>query len=75
MNLEDLASSPSSSTRMNETVLLLFLNLVTRNIRVSRGGRLLLGGNPKVYKVAEHIATKFAVNPRMLPTSKNAESI
>ena len=42
---------------------------------MSRGGRLLLDGNPKGYEVSEHIATKVEVNPRMLSTLKNAKSI
>ena len=43
--------------------------------RMSRGGSLLLSGNPKWYEVAEHIATKIEVNPRILSTLKNAKSI
>ena len=39
------------------------------------GGRLLLYGNPKGHEVAEHIATKVEVNPRMLSTLENAKSI
>ena len=42
---------------------------------MSRGGGLLLDGNPKGYEVAEHIATKVEVNPRMLSTLKNEKSI
>ena len=60
---------------MNETFLSWFLNVVTINFRTSRGGRLLLGGNPKDYEVAEHIATKVEVNPRMFSTLKKAKSI
>ena len=42
---------------------------------MSRGGRLLLDGNPKGYEVAEHISIKVEVNLRMLLTLKNAKSI
>ena len=45
------------------------------NLRMSRGGRLDLDGNPKGYKVAEHIATRVEVNPQMLSTLKNEEYI
>ena len=70
INSDDLASAPSSSTLMNATFLSRFLNVVIRNLRMSRGGRLLLDGNPKGYEVAEHIATVVEVNPRMLSTLK-----
>ena len=66
INYYDLASAPYSSTLMNATFLYCFLNVVTINLRMSRGGHLLLDGNPKGYEVAEHIATKVEVNPRML---------
>ena len=72
---DDLASAPSSSILMNATFLSWFINVVTRNLRISRGGRLLLDGNPKGYEVADHIATKVEVNPQMLSTLKNAKSI
>ena len=49
--------------------------MVTNNFRISRGGRLLLDENSNRYEVAEHIVTKFEVNPRMLSTLKNAKSI
>ena len=49
--------------------------MVTRNFRISIGGRLLLDGNPKGYEVAEHIAKKVEVNSRILSTLKNAKSI
>ena len=58
INSEDLDGAPYSSTLMNATFLTWFLNAVKRNFRVSRGGSLLLDGNPKRYEVAEHIATK-----------------
>ena len=70
MNSSYLSSAQYSSTRINLTFLSWFLNLVKRNLRVSRGGRLLLGGNPEGYELAEHIATKFEVNPLMLLTLK-----
>ena len=60
---------------MNAYFLSWFLNAVTRNLSISRVERLLLDGNPKGYKVAEHIATKFEVNPQMLSTLKNEKSI
>ena len=75
INSDDLASTPYSSTLMNATFISRFLNVVTRNLRMSRGGSLLLDGNTKGYELAEHIATKLEVNPRMLSTSKNAKSI
>ena len=71
VNSEDLAIGPSSWTRMNATFLSWFLNIVTRFFRISRGGRLLLYGNPKGYEVAENIATKFKINLRILSTLEN----
>ena len=62
MNSEYLASAPSSSAQVDETFLSLLLNVVARNLRMLRGGRFLLDGNPKGGEVAEHIATKFEVN-------------
>ena len=38
---------------------------------MSRVYRLIMDGNPKVYEVAEYIATKFELNSRMLSTLKN----
>ena len=58
LNSEDLSSAPYSSTWVNANFLSLFLNTVTINLRTSRGGRLILDGNPKGYEVVEHIATK-----------------
>ena len=75
INYEDLASDPSSSTMMNATFLSLFINVVTRNFSMSRGGSLLLDGNTKGCELAEHIVTKVEVNPRMLSTLKNARYI
>ena len=72
---DDLAIDPSSSTLMNATFLSWFINVVTRNLRMSRGGRLLLDGNPNGYEVAYHISTKVDVNPQMLSTLKSAKSI
>ena len=51
---------------MNATFLSWFINVVTRNLRMSIGGSLLMDGNPKGYEVAEHVPTKVEVNPRML---------
>ena len=62
MNSEDLASAPYSSAQVDETFLSLLLNVVAINLRMSRGGRFLLDGNPKRGEVAESIATKFEVN-------------
>ena len=42
---------------------------------MSRGGRLLMYGNPKGYEVSENIATKVEVNTHMLSTLKNANYI
>ena len=44
---------------------------MTIKFRMSRGGRFIMYGNPKGYEVAEHIATKVEVNPRMLLILKN----
>ena len=70
INSECLYSAQSLYTLKNATFLSWFLNVVTRNFRMSRGGHLLLDRNPKGYEVAEHIATKVEVNPRMLSTLK-----
>ena len=75
INSKDLASAPSSSNMMNALFLSWFLNVVIRNFRMSRGGRLLLDENPKWYEVAEHIITKVEVNTQILSTLKNAKSI
>ena len=37
--------------------------------------RLPIDRNPKGYEEAEHIATKFDVNPWMISTLKNEKSI
>ena len=50
-------------------------DIVTMILRMSRGRCLLLGGNPKGYEVAEHIARQFKVNSWMISTLKNARSI
>ena len=68
---EYLASAPYSSTQTNANFLSLFLNVVTRNVRISRGGCLLMDGNPNGYEVAEHKTTKVEVNTRMLSKLKN----
>ena len=47
INSEDLDGAPSSSTLMNATLLSWFINSLTKKIRISRGKRLLLDGNPK----------------------------
>ena len=70
INSEYLDSAPYSSTLINATLLSWLLNVVTRTFRMSRGGSLLLDGNPKGYEVAENIATKVEVNPRMISTLK-----
>ena len=75
INYEDLASALYSSTMMNATFLSWFLNVVTRNFRMSRVGCLLLDRNPKGYEVAYHTATKVEVNPQMISTLKNAKYI
>ena len=71
MNSEDLYSDPYSSTMMSENFLAWFLNVVTRNLSMSRGVRLPPDVNPKGCEYAEHIATKVEVNPHMLSTLKN----
>ena len=75
INYEDMASDPYSSTLMNITFLSWFINVVTRNFGMSRCGSLLLDGNPNGYEVAEHIASKVELNPRMLSTLKNEKFI
>ena len=45
------------------------------NLRISRGGRLIMDRNTKGCEVAEHIAKKVEVNPQMLSTLKNVKSI
>ena len=70
MNSEDISGAPSSSTHINATLVYLFVNEVTRNLRISGVRRLLLDGNPKGCEVAEHIATKVELNPQMLSTFK-----
>ena len=52
-----------------------FLNVVTKTFRMSRGGSFLMGINPKGCEVAEHIATKVEVNPRMLSTLKSTKFV
>ena len=75
INYEDLSSAPYSYTMMNANFLSLFLNIVTIKFSASRGGRLLMDGNPKGCEVAEHIATKFELNPWMISTFKNEKFI
>ena len=75
MNSDNIASAPYSSTQMNENFLYWFLNVVKINLRMSRGGRLLLDVNPNRYEVAEHKATKVEVNSWMLSTLKKEKSI
>ena len=48
---------------MNATLLYWFINVVTRNLRMSRGVILILDVNPKGYEISEHIATKYKVKP------------
>ena len=68
INTEDIASDSSLSTLINANFLSWFLNVATRNSRISRGGRLLLDGNPNVYEVADNIATNVEVNTWILST-------
>ena len=75
MDSEDLDSAQSSSTWTNVTFFYWFLNVVTRNFRMLRGGSLILGGNKNGYQVAEHRSTKSEVNPWMLSTLKKSKSI
>ena len=55
---------------MNATFLSWFLNIVTRNLRISRGVSLILDVKPKGYEVSEYIATKVKVKPWMLSELK-----
>ena len=48
---------------------------MTRNFRMSRGGSLILDGNPKGYEVAEHIVKIAELNQRMISTFKITKSI
>ena len=75
INSDDLDSALSSYTLMNSNFLSQFLNVATRNFRMSRGGRLLLDWNLKGYRVAENIDKNVKVNSRMLSTLKNLKSI
>ena len=45
------------------------------NLRLSRGSRLILNRNTKGCEVAEHIPKKVEINPQILSTLKNEESI
>ena len=75
MNPEDLDSDQSSSNIMNAYFLSWFFNVVTIHIRMLRGQRLLLDGNPKGYEVAEHIVKKVEINPHMVSILKNEKYI
>ena len=75
INSEIITSYPSLSTWMNAIFIYWFINVVTKQLSISRGGLLLLGGNPKGCEVAKHIATKFEVNTWMLSTPKNVKSV
>ena len=48
---------------------------MTIKFRISRGGCLLLDGEPNVYESAEHISTKVEVNPQMISTLKKEKCI
>ena len=60
---------------MKENLLSLFLDIVTINLRMSRGGSFILGRNPKGCEVAERIALKVEVNTWILSTFKNEKFI
>ena len=66
MNSACLDSYPYSSTLINATFLSLFLDVLTRNFRISRGLRFLLDVNLKGYEVADLISTKVEVNSQMI---------
>ena len=53
MNSEDLLSDLSSSPLINANFLYWLLNVLIINLRVSRGRRLLLDGNPEEYELEE----------------------
>ena len=75
INPEDLFNATFCFTRMNEIFLYWLLNVVTSTFRVSRGGRLFLYGNSKEYEVADYIATKVEVIPRIISILINVKSI
>ena len=75
INSEDISSASYSFCQINATFLSLYINVVTGNFRMSRGRHLIVNGNQKGYKVAEHIYMKVKVNPRMLSTFKNEKFI
>ena len=60
---------------MKEIFLSWFLNVVTINLKFSRGGIFLLDGKPYGCDVEEHIATKVEVNPQIFSTLKNEKSV
>ena len=55
---------------MNETLPPLLINVMTINLIISRGSRLIMYVNPKRYEVSEYIVTKVEVNPRIISTLK-----
>ena len=70
INSEDLSNKKSSSTCMNATLLLWLLNAVKSSLRIPRVRCLILDENSKGCELAEHVATKFEVDPQMLSTLK-----
>ena len=51
MNHDDLDSASHSSIITNSNILYWFIKSVTRTSNVTRGGLLLIDGNPKIYEV------------------------
>ena len=75
INSEDISSAPYSSTLINATFLSWFINVATRNSRISRGGILLLDVNPNGYELAEHTAKRVELNPQILSKLENKKYI
>ena len=66
MNYEDLDSSEYLPNPINDTLLYLFIKVVTIIFRVSIGGLLFIHVNKEVYEVEENIAKRVNINPWML---------
>ena len=70
INSEDIDNLTSSSTLINASLLSLFLNVVTVNLSILIGVRLILDVKPNGCEVSEYISTKVEVNPRIPSTLK-----
>ena len=60
---------------MDKTWLNLLFNVVTSNFKISRGGILLLDGNPNGYDLAEYTTKKVDANIQMISTLKNTKYV